>query len=585
MPPSLLAKSAQGATFLILLQVASRALTFIGNQILLRYLSPQILGVAIQLELFSVSTLYFSRESIRVALQRQRSDEKEGQEEERRPREEKSNILDEQSSSSVQPDQRIQEAINLSCVAIGLGVSLTIAFQCLYIRSADGAVLSTPYLHPSLNLYALATILELLHEPLFAIVQQQMLYGTRASAEMQAAFTRCIITCLTAIGASRSGFNIGVLPFAVGQLSYAVVLVLGYLYRLYPLYQRKTVSLLPTRTFGAAGKLPLLPSALVKLACTLYGQALFKQLLTSGDAYLIAALTALPSQGAYALASNYGGLLARVLFQPIEESSRSLFARLILPPNHVHDDHHHHPPTTTAPPPPRGASLKQAKTYLTTTLRLYALLSLLLTTIAPPLTGPLLHILAGPRWTATEAPAVLSAYCCYLPLLAINGLLEAYVSAVATPTQLRTQSVWMVGFSLLFGVAGWVVLRVYDMGARGLVVVNAIVMGGRIAWSWWFVAGDLSRRPGGVELVYGDMLPTGGSLAVGIAARAVLELVMEPGSSMGLRDLAGVAIVVGVSGLAIVFFERAFLVRCYHMLRPPPSAVSRADGDILKKKK
>ena len=331
MPPSILAKSAQGATFLILLQIVSRALTFVVNQVLLRYSSPQILGVATQLELFSVSTLYFSRESIRVALQRQRSDE-----EPKKPVRDKSNGRDHQGSPSAQEDQSIQEVVNLSYVAIVLGITLTVLFGWLYIRNADQEVLSTQYLHESLILYALATLLELFHEPMFAIAQQQMLYGTRASVEMQATFTRCIITCSTAIWANIFYIDLGVLPFAMGQLSYAILLLVGYIYRLSPIYRPKSISLLPHPLPSSRTQLP---HPLVKLSIILYSQSLFKQLLTSGDAYLVALLTTLSSQGAYALASNYGGLLPRILFQPIEESSRSLFARLLLPLNRTPSQH------------------------------------------------------------------------------------------------------------------------------------------------------------------------------------------------------------------------------------------------------
>ena len=65
--------SARGATFLILLQMGSRAVTFGLNQFLLRFLSPELLGVSVQMELFVISTLYFARESLRIAAQR-RSD-------------------------------------------------------------------------------------------------------------------------------------------------------------------------------------------------------------------------------------------------------------------------------------------------------------------------------------------------------------------------------------------------------------------------------------------------------------------------------------------------------------------------------
>src|ERR1700712_2596535 len=71
---SILSTSAKGASFLILLQVASRGFTFLVNQILLRFLSPELLGLSTQLELYSITVLYFARESIRVACQRQSKD-------------------------------------------------------------------------------------------------------------------------------------------------------------------------------------------------------------------------------------------------------------------------------------------------------------------------------------------------------------------------------------------------------------------------------------------------------------------------------------------------------------------------------
>lgn len=61
-------------------------------------------------------------------------------------------------------------------------------------------------------------------------------------------------------------------------------------------------------------------------------QSSIKYVLTQGDSLLIATLASLQDQGAYALSSNYGGLIARMLFQPIEEASRNLFAKLCASP-------------------------------------------------------------------------------------------------------------------------------------------------------------------------------------------------------------------------------------------------------------
>lgn len=547
-PASIASKSAFGAAFLVLNQIGSRALTFVVNQLLFRYLSPGIYGVAAQLELFSVSILYFSRESLRVALQRQRVDGDPANTEK-----EKADGTEQSAkrvASSYGPTRRMQEAANISHIAIGIGLPSTIIFSWLYLRKADVAVLQIRHIHKSLYIYALATVLELLNEPAYAIAQQQMLYGTRASAEFLGSFTRCMVTCTVAIYASRTKCDLGVFPFAMGQLSYAIVLNTVCLSKVLPICTQNAVSLLDK---GIAPKdayfLSRFSRPLVTIAVTFYGQSMFKQFQTSGDGYLIATLATLPSQGAYALATNYGGLLARVLFQPIEESSRSLFGRLL--------------PSQ----PKRGSELKstdtrsiiQAKAHLTTFLRLYLLLTLLATALGPPLSPLFLRTVAGSRWATTEAPAVLASYCYLIGLLAINGILEAFVTAVATPAQVGRQNLWMAGFSVAFAATGWVVLRVLETGARGLVVTNAVVMGLRIWWSWRFVQGYL-RGVGDGGLHVWEMVPTVTSLAVGCATRWCLGMLLEDKSIGNVEVFVQCGALVGLCGLGVLLSERRFLL-------------------------
>ena len=492
MSDAVLAKTAQGASFMILLQVVSRALTFAVNQFLLRLLTPQILGVATQLELFSISILYFSRESIRVAVQRQGGP----------LQDEAPNGKDDADKDKELHSKRMQDVVNLSWVAIILGAVLTFVFEWLYVRRASAVVLDSAYIRPAIRLSSIATVGELLLEPSFAIAQHQMMYGVRASSELQATFARCIATCACAFWGSRQGHEFGALPFAFGQVVYVIVLNLSYFRCTSVIRKRHGISILPRRI--TPGR-PWIPSQLASTAGNLYGQSLFKQLLTSGDQYLVAVLAPQSSQGSYALASNYGGLLARVLFQPIEESSRSLFARL-LPSGEV----------KTA-----ASQVQQAITYLTRVLHAYLLLSIFAVSLGPPLAWPAIHLLLGSAWSSTEAPQVLASYCYYIPMLAVNGLLEAFVAAVATPTQLRVQSLWMVAFSIIFAVVGAVVLGWFDMGARGLIIANVMTMTGRILWSWNFINGEIKRRGG--RLTLSDTFPNFLSLAVAIGVRAVLE--------------------------------------------------------------
>ncbi len=512
---TILVKSAQGATFLILLQIGSRALTFIVNQVLLRYLSPEVLGVSTQLELFATSVLFFARESLRVALQRQHhhDDQSDAAKEKGKGGDRESNVRAWNHGLAI----RAQEVVNLSYLAIALGLPLTYVLARLYLRNASNAVLSTEYIYMSMNVYAIATILELLAEPSFAIAQQQMLYGTRASAETFATSGRCLITCGTAIWASKKNPPLGALPFALGQLGYAIILNIVYLVKISYLHPQIKFSLAITRLPTTPNLLfSRFPLPVLNLASNLYAQSVLKHALTSGDAFLIAALTSLSSQGAYALASNYGSLVARIIFQPIEESSRSLFGRLL--PSQTK------PRSPAVKPSPSSSGIKplhQAITYLLSLLRLYSLLSLIAVSLGPSIAPLLLRFIAGPKWSATAAPSVLAAYCYYIPLLALNGILEAFVSAVATPAQLRKQSAWMLAFSIAFATTGFLVLKAWDLGARGLVLVNAINMVLRIWWSWGFAEEYFRER--GLNLKIADTMPTRASSGGAIMAFLALQ--------------------------------------------------------------
>jgi O-antigen/teichoic acid export membrane protein len=209
---SAVSASAKGASFLILLQVGSRGFTFIFNQILLRFLSPELLGLSAQLDLFNITILYFARESIRVAVQRS-------------------------------PDHS-QKIVNLSYISILLGIPLTCGLGYLYSRAEAPNV---PYFTEALWIYGLGSILELLSEPAFVAAQQKLLYKTRAFTETFATLTRCLVTCSSAIWAGNKSVDFGVLPFALGQLGYASILFVLYWLQLWPVAKESKFSLLPKK--------------------------------------------------------------------------------------------------------------------------------------------------------------------------------------------------------------------------------------------------------------------------------------------------------------------------------------------------
>ncbi|KAJ4347050.1 Oligosaccharide translocation protein rft1 [Didymosphaeria variabile] len=527
MSQSVISASAQGATFLILLQVGSRALTFAVNQILLRFLSPELLGASAQLELFSISVLYFARESLRVAVQRQ--------------------------------THGTQAVVNLSYLAVFFGIPLIYGLALLWLSSE---IPNVPHFVDALSVYCLATFIELLTEPAFSAVQQKLLYRIRASAESTATVLRCFGTCGAAILASRYGVNIGVLPFAIGQLGYAVALLAIYTYKMWPVAQEGRFSIFP-KQIQSTNETPVVFNhfsiPLLRLTGSLSVQSALKYILTQGDSLLMARLTSLTDQGAFTLASNYGGLVARMLFQPIEESSRNLFAKLC---------------TDTEPAAaPRLAeqtqSLTKASKILKMIIRIYVLISLFAAILGPKVAPHLLFIVAGSKWANTSASEVLATYCRYIPFLAINGVTEAFVAAVATNKELYTQSLSMGLFFACFAGSAWYFISHLAWGASGVIAANSVNMGLRIVFNVWYIQRFFKQRD--VSFSVFDCLPSNPVLLSAQFYSWVMQYRPRPEWLMQygvFGELASLGVVGASWAFVVLFFEEKFLMECFNTLRP-----------------
>jgi oligosaccharide translocation protein RFT1 len=270
---SVLSASVTGASYLILLQVFTRLLTFTFNQLILRHTTPSIFGFAtIQLELLSSTILFLSREAFRIALQRDRG--------------------------------ALQRTINLAYIPFVLGLIAGLVGCYGFYRGADDGVRELGGFGWSIILYGLATVVELFVEPCFAVAQQMMLFRVRTLAEGIAVVGRCAVTFLVTVYFSRQGrlSEYGALPFGLGQLAYAVVLAGVYLFII-----SKRVNLLPRRIKSENSEgTYLFHRPTLWLAASVTGQSLFKHLLTEGDKLVLTFLTTPYTQGIYAIVSNYG---------------------------------------------------------------------------------------------------------------------------------------------------------------------------------------------------------------------------------------------------------------------------------------
>lgn len=204
--------SAKGASYLIALQISSRAFTFLINQIILRYSTPERLGFSTQLELYTITVLYFARESIRVAVQRQ--------------------------------TEKTQVVVNLSYLSLLLGLPLSVGLGYAFLtRTVEGV----PLVREALAVCAVSCIIELLSEPAFVVAQQKLLYEVRASAETTATILSCVLRLLVVIGSNRAGMDVGVMSFAFGHLIYALSLVVMYYFQIWAVAKRDKFSLFLTK--------------------------------------------------------------------------------------------------------------------------------------------------------------------------------------------------------------------------------------------------------------------------------------------------------------------------------------------------
>jgi oligosaccharide translocation protein RFT1 len=577
MPDPGSSRAVRGASLLILLQVGSRLLTFTANQILLRFLTASLLGVSAQLEVYYLSVLFFARESLRVAIQRQGSEAKDDAVLPTRDSSGSKELKEKSDGSKAIEGQKerpdvsrtngaspTQAAVNISYLAIVLGAVVAVVLGQLYISTVSSDILSTPNLLQSVYIYAFAAMLELLSEPAFVLMQIRLQFGVRATAEAVATFLRCFVTLGSAIYASRHGLHAGVLPFALGQAAYGLALLGVYVWYGLGLAQRENFSLLPVRLSGperaerGSEAKPTIASGdyvlsyfyrpTLQLASSMMAQSLVKHLLTQGDTLLVSILSSADAQGVYALANNYGGLVARLLFQPIEESSRSYFSRLL---SSSSANNHKTQQQQQQQPDKPAVVLRKASADLQSLLKIYVLLSLFVVSIGPTAAPLLLSLVAGPQWRGTGAGACLAAFAWYVPLLAVNGVAEAFVASVASEAQVHAQSAWMGGFSLVFGAAGFVFLQVLDIGAVGLVVANGVNMLCRITWCAAFIMRYFREQ--GVPFGLDGMLPGPLAVLAGVVASQAVRRAVGGVAEEALGPKQIVMQLVKIAGVTVPF--------------------------------
>jgi len=197
---------------------------------------------------------------------------------------------------------------------------------------------------------------------------------------------------------------------------------------------------------------------------------------------------------------------------------------------------------------------------LTFILHISAHLLLILPAFLPPLLPAILPILLPRRYIYTSAPATLETYLMwYLPLLSLNGILEAFHAASATPEQIARQARWMIGSSVAFAGGLYTLIRLPEVARlgteRALIYASCLAMLVRIIYAWKHARLVLSGRRGSLSIsgVTPEWQVTVPTLISGGLLRVIQRTGRWASSWRGWEELVGLGGILGLTVLAILW--------------------------------
>lgn len=463
----ILEKSTKGATFLMMGQLFTKLITFVLNSVLVRFLSPRIFGITAFLDFIVGTVLFFSREAIRLSTLRikEREDDESGSSE------------DSKGQSDV-----LQTAVNFAHISMRIGIPLSIVLITWQYRNINSYFVGLPYFTWSILLIWLSIIVELLSEPLFIVNQFMLNYGKRSQFESVSVTVGCLLNCAVILSFEKSWLfpsndksesskeGVAILAFAIGKLGHSAVLLLCYYYDYLRTFAPKMQFRLRLTKIsaGSSRRDYYFEHHILEHFKKVYFQLCFKHLLTEGDKLIINSLCTVEEQGIYSLLSNYGSLITRLLFAPIEESLRLFLARLLANE--------------------RTKNLKLSMEVLLNITRFYIYLSVLILIFGPINSSFMLQFLIGSKWSTTSVLDTIRVYCVYLPFLAMNGIFEAFFQSVASGDQILHHSYLMMLFSGIFLASSWLFIEHFDLSINGLIISNIINMTLRLTYCARFIS-------------------------------------------------------------------------------------------------
>ncbi|XP_019579832.2 man(5)GlcNAc(2)-PP-dolichol translocation protein RFT1 isoform X2 [Rhinolophus sinicus] len=443
-----LGQAARLASSGLLLQVLFRLITFVLNAFILRFLSKEIVGIVnVRLTLLYSTTTFLAREAFRRACL----------------------------SGGAQRDW--SQTLNLLWLTVPLGVLWALFLGWVWLQLLEVPDPNVvPHYGMGVVLFGLSAVVELVGEPFWVLAQAHMFVKLKVIAESLSVILKSVLIAFLVLWLPHWGLYI----FSSAQLFYTAVLVLCYV-----IYFKKLLGSPESikHTLPVSRMTDLLPNiprsgAFVnwteaKLTWSFFKQSFLKQILTEGERYVMTFLNVLNfgDQGVYDTVNNLGSLVARLIFQPVEESFYIFFAKVL--------------------EREKDATLQKqedvavAAAVLESLLKLALLAGLTITFFGFAYSQLALDIYGGAMLSSGSGPVLLRSYCLYVLLLAINGVTECFTFAAMSKEQVDRYNLTMLALSSSFLVLSYLLTR--WCGSVGFIVANCFNMGIRITQSLCFI--------------------------------------------------------------------------------------------------
>lgn len=536
------ARSTTGVSLLMITQIFTKLSTFLLNQVLIRFITPEVFGVATYLEFILSTILFFSREAVRLSVQRI-SPPAEGTTKKGQYRE-------------GTEAGTIQSIINFSSIPLYIGQIITaiVIYSQYNTEIFSQSLLSFPYSKLSIVVILVLILLELIAEPLYAINQYQLNFAKRSKFEGLAVTFKCLTTfsivLLSKKFAKLSAIEfegLAILAFALGQFAYSFTLFANYQLLIYNEILKRPEgeknSLFFSKIYNDQGYY-YFDRQVFKIWKNYFVQMIFKHLLTEGDKILMNYLCTIKEQGVYSVVTNYGSIVARLLFQPIEESLRLLFSKLLT--NKSKDNVN------------RSLEIMQ---YL---MIFYINLSILIALAGYTNAAFLLQFLIGGRlskWSQSNIFEIFPQYIIYIPFMAFNGILEAFFASSSTEKQINQFSIFMSILTIfIFGLL-YYFINGLGLGLTGLILANINNMLLRIVYCSDFIFRFYSQS--GIRISFASMIQRiGPDLLIGSVFACLQYWILGYRlQSSSIKDFAKSVVVCFGCLIALMVQERKLLVQ------------------------